>query len=229
MRKFFSAIRAFILPILVILVIFSLGFTIVGGIAIGLGHLLMRIFPLSLFEATVLSTTFTLITIYLITFVVSLFSPSSFSRQLMEYQDEDEEWQSAFIQIPTSRFYASEDGRTWEAWLRAEIANDIYMEFQNEENRVVNLNDTQMQELAIRLSDLAISILKRKRGGRGRLTINMSSLRRELSRMGQRAYDDRIMRLALGAINMNLDHYSVELMRVIHAQAWDELADTPEW
>jgi hypothetical protein len=227
MKKFIGGVGAIILILLVLFVIFGLAFSIVGGLAIGLGYLLMRFFPLSLFEATVLGMVFAAIAIYLISHIASRLSQFGFGPRFMQDLEQDGNWAAEHMRIPTSRFYTTESERTWEAWLRAEIANDIYREFQEAGRAVVNLNQTQMQELAIRLSDLAIAILKRKRGGRGRLTINMANLRQELSRMGQQAYDDRIMRLALDAINLNLDYYDDELVNIIRTQRWDELADVP--
>jgi hypothetical protein len=227
MKKFIGGVGAIILILLVLFVIFGLAFSIVGGLAIGLGYLLMRFFPWSLFEATVLGMVFAAIAIYLISHIASRLSQFGFGPRFMQDLEQDGNWAAEHMRIPTSRFYTTESERTWEAWLRAEIANDIYREFQEAGRAVVNLNQTQMQELAIRLSDLAIAILKRKRGGRGRLTINMANLRQELSRMGQQAYDDRIMRLALDAINLNLDYYDDELVNIIRTQRWDELADVP--
>jgi hypothetical protein len=102
------------------------------------------------------------------------------------------------------------------------------MGFQDEPRTVSNMNDTQVQELALRLSDLALAIIKRKTGRARDLTVNLSTLKRELQRVGQRAYDDKILQLAVNAININMDYYENELFEVIRTQAWDELADVPE-
>ncbi len=133
-----------------------------------------------------------------------------------------------YKQIATARFYKSDDDRTWNSWLRREIANDIYVGFQDEPRAVSNMNDTQVQELALRLSDLALAILKRKTPRARDLNVTLNALKRELQRVGQRAYDDKILQLAVNAINLNMDYYENDIFEVIRTQAWDELADVPE-
>ncbi|MCB0075602.1 MAG: hypothetical protein KDE20_29310, partial [Caldilineaceae bacterium] len=104
----------------------------------------------------------------------------------------------------------------------------IYAEFQEAPSSISHLNPSQAQELAIRLSEAGLNIIKRKTGRARRLSINLNDLRRELNRMGQKAYDDDILQMALAAINMNLNFFSNDLRDVIRGQKWEELAEIPE-
>jgi len=228
MRKRIGSFHPLVIFILVLLAVFCLGFVIIGGVAIALGHLLMRLYPFSLFEATLLILVIAAVTVNVLTRLIGMLIPPDLTPSRVGSQADDEELLVDFYKrIPTSRFYQTESEKTWEAWLRAEIANDIYMEFQDEPHAVSNLDDSQAQELSIRLSDLAISIVKRKTSAR-RLAISMSNLKQELTKQGQRTYDHSIMTLALGAINLNLTHYSPVLINIIRTRGWNEPADVPE-
>ena len=227
MREFISAISPILLLVLIFLVVFGLGFAIVGGLAIALGHLLMRFSSFSLFEATLLSVLFAAITISLIVGVIRALTPSGPSSWFAADDNDGKALDEIYDRIPTSRFYKTPSDMTWEAWLRSEIANDIYMEFQEDGNAVSYLNVSQAQELAIRLSGLAISILKRKKASSNNLAISKAALRQELTRTKQKPYGDRIMELALDAINMNVDYYNSDLVEIIRGKKWNELADPP--
>ena len=75
---------------------------------------------------------------------------------------------------------------------------------------------------------MVADIIKRKTGRARRLTVSLNDLRRELNRMGQRAYEDEILTMALAAINMNLNFFSDPLRDVIREQKWEQLAEVPE-
>ncbi len=228
MRKRIGSFAPLLIVGLVLLVVFCLGFVIVGGVAIAAGHLLMRLYPFSLFEATILTLVIAAVTVNVMTRLIGMLIPSDLSPLPAESRADDEELPVAlYKRIPTSRFYQTESEKTWETWLRAEIANDIYMLFQDEPHTVSNLDDSQMQELSIHLSVSAIAIVKRKTNVR-RLAISMSNLKQELTKQGQRAYDHSIMQLALEAINLNLNHYAPILLNVIRTRGWNEPADVPE-
>ena len=227
MRRFIREVSPFLFFIGLVLLIFALGFAIVGGVSIALGHVLMRFFPFSLFEATILSFVFAAVAVYLVVRIVAAIAPPFHSTELTEADSEDEDTIRDYTLIPTSRFYSTNRERTWEAWLRADLANDIYVAFQDEPRAVSNLNQSQAQELVIRLSDLAIAILKRKSSGSRRLAITVSALRRELRKSGQQAYDDDILLLALEAINMNFDFHYPILIDLIRRKSWNEPSGAP--
>ncbi len=231
MKSFLSNFLIFALILLVLIIIFGLVFALISVIALGLGRLLGWFIPtFSNFEATLLATIFALITYYTLRALSRLFLPSELMQNNSGSRWEAEEEQSPdeYQTIPLNRFYASSKERTWEAWLQAELANDVYAEFQDAPNTVAHLNHAQLQELAIRLAEAGVNIIKRKTGRARHLSTNLTDLRRELNNMGQRAYDEDILRMALSAINMNLNFFEEPLREVIRAQEWDQPATIPE-
>lgn len=231
MKNLLSNLLIFLFILLVLLLIFGLAFTLISMLGLGLGGLLHWFRPeFTRFEATLLATIFGLVTFYVLRAVARLFLPAELlQNSVSERWDEEEPQQRAEYQtIPQERFYKSADERTWEAWLRAEVANDVYAEFQDAPRTVTNLNHAQLQELAIRLAQAGVNVIKRKTGRARRLSTNLNDLRRELLNMGQRAYDEDILRLALSAINMNLNFFEQPLREVMRTQDWDEPATIPE-
>lgn len=228
MKTFLQGILILAVVVLILLVAFVLTFGIVSAIAFGLGYLLRWAVPLlSLFESTLLGTVLGVIALYVLVYIARGLLPE----ELIAGQrggrwpvDETQEHQT----IPPERFFKESGERTWEAWLHAELSNDIYAEFQDTPNSVSNLNATQVQELSIRLAEAGMNLIKRKTGRARRLAVSIHDIRRELERMGQRAYDDEILMMALAAINMNLNFFSDPLRDVIRNQRWEQLAEIPE-
>lgn len=231
MKSFLSSFLIFSLIFLVLVAIFGLAFALISVIGLGLGWLLNGIIPtFSYFEATLLSTIFALISFYILRAVARLFVPAELMQKggVDRWDAQENERPDEYQTIPTDRFYKSAKERTWENWLQAEVANDIYAEFQDAPSTVANLNHAQLQELSIRLAQAGVNIIKRKTGRARHLSSNLSDLRRELNSMGQRAYDDDILRMALSAINMNLNFFEDPLREVIRSQQWEHLATIPE-
>lgn len=214
--------------ILIFLIAFAATFALVSAIAFGLGFLLRWVVPaLSLFEATLLGTILGIIAIYVLIHVGGALLPEELiagNRAGKWSTDDLQEHQT----IPQERFYQTESERTWEVWLHAELANDIYAEFQDAPGSVSNLNPTQVQELSIRLAEAGINIIKRKTGRARRLSVSRNDLRSELNHMGQKAYEDDILQMALAAINMNLNYFRDPLRAVLHNKSWDAPAEIPE-
>lgn len=227
MKQFFRSLAPVLLLTLILLLIFIAGFTFTGGVALLFGGLLRLFLPFTLFEATLLSTLFAAVTVYWFGRVLLAIAPSDLWKQPVPEQieiDEERNYQT----IAKSRFYQQAEERTWEAWLRAEIANDIYVEFQDAPDAVTHLNDTQAQEQAIRLADTAINILKRRTSRARQLAVTLTDFQRELQRIGQRAYNDEVLHLVLAATNMNLHYYANILKNVIYNRSWSEPATIPE-
>ena len=227
MKRFFSSLLPVLLTVFLILLTFIAGFTFVGGVALLFGGLLKLFLPFTLFEATILSTFFAAITFYWFGRMLTAIAPPEFWKQPVIEPLGDEE-EHNYQTIAKSRFYQQAEDRTWEAWLRAELANDIYVEFQDAPDAVTHLNDPQAQDLAIRLADAAISILKRRTNRARRMAVTLADFQRELQRIGQRAYNDEMLHLVLAATNMNLHYYANILKNVIYNRAWNEPATIPE-
>jgi len=226
MKRFFSSLLPVFLVALLILLIFLAGFIFVGGVALLFGSLIQSILPFTLFEATILSTLFAAVTVYWFGRVMTTIAPPQLWKQpAIEPLESDEE--RDYQTIAKSRFYQQAEERTWEAWLRAELANDIYVEFQDA-SETVHLNDSQAQEQAIRLADAAINILKRRTNRARRLAVTLADFRREMQLLGQRAYNDEMLHLVLAATNMNLHYYANILKNVIYNRRWNEPATIPE-
>lgn len=235
----FSALSTILIFCLVFLLSFS-GMTLVVWL---MARLLMFIFPLSIFEAMLLSSIFSSFGAYNVWKFSGLGDmldnlnqtadliademqreKSTDSKIFEELATFREYERDTYKFIPNKRFYDSSSQRTWENWLLKEIANDIYAEFQHKTNVVPNLNETQSQELAIRLAEFGINILKRKTARARKLTITKNQLVREIEKNGQRAYDDMIIKLAVSAQNMNIDYYYQPLLEVVHNKHWQQPA-----
>lgn len=227
MKRFFTSSLPVLLIILLILLTFIAGFVFVGGVALLFGWLLKTFLPFTLFEATILSTFFSAVTVYWFGRFLTFIAPPEVWKQPASDPHEEEE-EPDYQKIAKSRFYQQAEERTWEAWLRAELANDIYVEFQDAPDAVTNLNDAQSQDLAIRLADAAINILKRRTNRARQLAVTLADFQRELQRIGQRAYNDEMLHLVLAATNMNLHYYANILKNVIYNRRWNEPATVPE-
>lgn len=228
MKNLLGFLLPALLVLLILLLIFGAGFSLVTLFVAGIARILRWVYPLTLFESLLLGAVLSASTLYVVLGLIRFFFPvDSLRLPNMSGEEEENGDGKEYKRIATSRFYKSAETRTWEAWLREEIANDIYVEFQDEPRTVSNMNETQVQELAIRLSELALTILKRKTARARDLTMNVGMLKRELQRLGQRAYEDKILQLAVNAININVDFFADDIHEVIRTQGWQELADAP--
>ncbi len=204
--------------ILIILGLVILLLALVLGIAIGLGWLLTLFLPFTLFEGTIL-----------VMAASAIIGTVGYNlvRALSDFEDEDadEEEDEYYDDIPASRFFKTAKERTWETWCRYEIANDIYVEFQAAPKRITPMGDRQLQELAIRLADTAVAILKAKSSRAKRLEITKAALERQMTKSGQRPYDDDILGLAVDAIGESVSYYYEDFIAVIQGRLWNEPTD----
>lgn len=211
-----------ILIVVLVILVTIVGLALVLGISTGLGWLLTLFLPFTLFEASLLAMGACVVVgafWYNVVRSLSDFAPGSYSYP--PHEDED----FGYDEIPASQFYKTKSGKTWEAWFRYQIANDIYMEFQDAPNRVAPMGQKQLQALAIRLSELAVSMLKAKTARTKQLRVTKNALRQQMKKIGQQPYDDDILSLALAGINENVDYYYEELIEVIQDKAWEKPTD----
>jgi len=191
--------------------------TLVLGFAIGIGWLITLFLPFSLFEASLLALIASVVVgsswYYLLGSMLGLRGDTSDE----DYYDTDDD---GFDQIPPDRFYQSNTDKTWEAWLRHHLANSIYFEFQESPQPVAPMGKKQIQELAIRLADMSVDILKSKSVRTKRLNISAVTLKKQMNKIGQRPYDDDILGLAAIAINAEVSYHYEELLRVTHTKLW---------
>jgi hypothetical protein len=195
---------------------------LVLGFAIGIGWILTLFLPFSLFEASLLALIASIVAgsswYYLLGSILGL-------RDEIADEDYEEIYEDDFDQIPPDRFYQSHTDKTWEAWLRHHLANSIYYEFQESPQPVAPMGKKQIQELAIRLADLSVDILKSKSVRAKRLNISAATLKKQMNKIGQRPYDDDILGLAAIAINTEVSYHYEELLRVVHTKLWKQPYD----
>jgi hypothetical protein len=207
-----------ILIVIVMIVLLLISFVLVMGIALGVGWVLTRFLPFSLFEATLLGMIAALVTY---TIWRNIFS----SVPDFGFNEDKEEPESDFDEIPLSRFCKTDADKTWGNWFQYVIANSIYEDFLDSPHRVGRMNERQLQELSIRLTDAAIAALRRKSPRTRRLRMTSGMLKHEMTEMGQQPYDDDILDTAVSAINDELIASQEELREVIREKLWDEPMD----
>jgi hypothetical protein len=190
------------------------------GAGIGLGWLLTWILPFTLFEGSVLG----LITAVIVGFVwLNILGSAPIDPDELDLYDDDE-FEEDYNEIPEGRFYKNFEDQTWESWFRYQIANSIYVEFQDSPRPIGQMGDKQLQELAVRLTDIAVVMCKRKPVNTKRFKVTTSSIKKEMFTMGQRPYDDDILELATTAINDELD-YNESLQEIIRSKLWSGHSD----
>jgi hypothetical protein len=205
---------------LLILLIIVASMALVLGFAIGIGWLMTLFLPFDLFQASLLTLVAAVIAVaFWRNLLVSLLPFGDLDESEFDEDEDDNDYD----QIPASRFYIKEKEKTWEQWLRYHLANSIYIEFQDSPQPVAPMGNKQLQELAIRLADMTITLLKRKSSRTTRLNVNMATLKREMNKMGQRPYDDDILRLATIAINDELDYHHEDILSIIRSRLWGQV------
>ncbi len=214
--------------IISIILVLVISLALLLGIALGIGWLLTQVLPFTLFEGAVLGMFATaIIGSFLLNIIRGLASDDSPLLNPDNWLDEDDEDEEddEHERIPSARFYKNASQKTWEAKLRYEIANDIYADFQDAPYAVSSMGTKQTQELAIRLADIALAILKRKTSRARQLAISKAQLKQQMDKMGQRHYAEDIMSLALTPINDNVDYFYDELLMIIREGLWEASAD----
>ncbi len=214
--------RAFLPTILIItlvIVLLAISFALVMGIALGVGWVLARFLPFSLFETTLLGMIAAIVTWTIWRNILGSVPDLGFKEA---EEEEEEEAEADYDEIPLSRFCRTDADRTWENLFRYEIANTIYEDFLDSPGRIAHMNERQLQELSIRLTDAAIAALKVKSPRTKRLRITKGMLKHEMIKMGQQPYDDEILDTAVSAINVELVSSQEELREVIRDKLWDE-------
>jgi hypothetical protein len=195
-------------------VIISLAVTL--GIPLGLGWILTRFLPFSLFEGTLLSL-ITLLAIGVFWYRVFSSTPD------FGYEREEDEVEDAGI--PQNRFWRSSQERTWQNWFQYVLANGVYEDVADSPGWAGNMDEKQQQELSIRLADAALTALKRRAAQAKQLKLTRGMLKQELVRRGQRPYEDELLDLAVTAVNVELAYLEDDLREVARRRLWDNEAD----
>ena len=223
--KFFLRIMAIVGVLLLVLAVVFISMALVLGFAMGIGWLLTLFLPFDLFQASLLAIIAAVIAVVFWRTFLSSVLPFGLGEDEYDEEDEYDYVDDDFNRIPESRFFKKNADKTWEAWLQYHIANSIYIEFQDSDQPVAPMGEKQLQELAIRLADITISLLKTKSSRAKQLKVTIAVLKRQMNKMGQRPYDENILRLATTAINDELDYHYEDVIMVIRSKLWNEFYD----
>lgn len=182
---------------------------VVLGWSLALGALLALVLPFSLFQGTLLSMVASMMGLYIF-FRMSETSELGWDDSTVNFHE-----------IPRGRFFTTEDDWSYENWIRYEVANAILYEIKYRESPG-QMDDEQLQALAMRLTDPAVAVLKRKTGRSTPLHVTVAQLRNQLKRMDQQPYDDDIMHAAVDGINLVLTAGPLEY--AVRKKMWDQPA-----
>jgi hypothetical protein len=181
--------------------------TVILGWSLVLGWILTIILPFELFEGTLLVMIATGIVVYGLANI-------SKSDDDDVYDDFSERYP-----IPVDRFAKSEAEGTWENYIRYEIANAVKYEFA-QSGVVSEMESVQQEALAIRMSDAAVAILKRKSTRSTKIEITESQLRRQLEQMGSQPDDERVVDVAIESINQAIVDTPIQF--IMRKKAWSQ-------
>ncbi len=211
MRSVFSVI-------LIILLVVVVSFAAVLGFSLLIGWLLTLILPFTLFEATLLTL---IATIAITTLAANIFKGLSLPDLT---SDSDSDDFNDYKEIPEERIFKSAADRTLENQYRLEMANRVYEEFQGAPSQFSSMSDKQQQELALRLAEISLAILKQKPARAAQLNITKAALKKQMQKMHQQPYSDDILDTALSGLNEYIFEHFDDLSESVHAKDWQDPA-----
>lgn len=210
--------RAILVIILIVALAFA-SFALVVGVSLGIGWVLTRILPFSLFEGTMVGMVAAVITFALWRRILGILSQILGIVPPWEIVEEEEG------EIPASRFWESRAERTWENWFRYVFANAVREGLIEELEWGDDTSEGAMQVLSIRLADAAVAGLKAKSSRTKRLRVTAGTLRHELAQMGGPDYPDKVLETAAEAVTSQLTYWEDEIREVIRGKLWDKAAE----
>lgn len=204
--------------LVVLFLVILLLFFVVTGWTLFFGWIFSLIFDLTLFEGALLAALNTATVSYIF---------SKLNASVSTLTDEAFDLETELTPpIPPERFFKSEADQTRGNWYRYQTANNIYDELQANTHLagIGMMNHQQLQELAIRLTDITVSSLKQKPSTNKKIALRLSDLQSEMKKMDQQPYDDDILRLALNVVNVDLSMGT--LPEIIRRNLWDQRIDS---
>jgi hypothetical protein len=193
------------------------GIALFLGWGILIGWVLTQLFSFSHFEGTLLAMLATGFMIHvMMTIILTMVQTSLGTSEDM--MDEDMEIEYA---IPAERFFKDISERTWAAWIRFQLANNIYEKLQ-ETPKMTSLNSSQLQELAVRLADMGVAILREQSPRSSRIHLSISDFHKQMKAMDMKPYDNDILHVAVDAANFMM---MMPLMQnIFRENLWDSPA-----
>ncbi len=205
--------------IIAILVIagFGVGTAVVLGVAYGFGWLVTQIIEVTLFEGMILAMAASLIFSMLLSRIIEIMAAD------VDADDAalDSIWERPFNdnKIPLERFEVEETGSfNEESLFRYHVANAVFDGLDNLPRSVGMNSEQQIIELAVRLTDPMVNILKRRKKKVSVVTISKAALIKELRREGLRPYDDDILETAVEYTNLALDN--LDMVELVNGKLW---------
>ncbi|MCB9420813.1 MAG: hypothetical protein H6667_13480 [Ardenticatenaceae bacterium] len=199
--------------ILLVLLFIVVGTAVVLGWSIGIGWLLTRFLPFAWFEASLLVMLASMAIGALgVRMLLSVPPPASDFGQ-------NELFEPA---ISSERFYPSDGEVTSEAWFRFEMANDIYWDLTDTPSVEHSMAETELKELAIRLADVVVDLLKSRTSRSSRINVTKNQLVRQMEKMNLRPYDDDILQVAAGSASLRLS-WDEAMADIVHEKSWDKI------
>ncbi|HID53635.1 MAG TPA: hypothetical protein EYP41_16575 [Anaerolineae bacterium] len=200
---------------------------VVIGWSYGIGWAIAQFLPFTLFETTLLGMLASIFIFFLGSRILSVLL--SEGEQTMETSHGSD--QPLFMDhlleeegIPAGRFVQSEGGETDEAWFRYQIANDIYDDLLSKLDLNATMGETQVKELAVRLTDVVTAVFKArpKKPRSQRVTITVAQLKKQMDKTGLRPYDNDILKTTVGAVNKRLS-FDDELADIVRQKTWNDI------
>lgn len=179
--------------------------------ALGVGWLLQRIIPLTLFEASLLSLVASL--------AAGAILVRLFSSLLIPGSDEEHDFDLHDEPIPFTRFYPPGQVGLLKHWFTFRIANEIYVHLMPREG--ADADEAVLEEMAIDLAEIAVGVLKRKPPGTKRPLISLDAMQKEAGGRRDGSHDDETLQMVVQVTNDLLTD-DKDLTRIVRRRLWDE-------
>ncbi len=206
------------MELVITLLLILVGMALVLAWSIGLGWLLSHLLPFSLFEGSLLAMAASVIVGYVASRILHGLELPLIEPEIPLEPPVD----LPSYAIPHTRFYPTETDKTWEAWFRFELANRLYDALAAAPRVTGRLDKSQRQELAVRLADVGIALLKAKTGRGRQVRTRLADWQTHMANQSLKPYDEALLRLAMTTLHTTLAAPLFE--RVVRAKLWDQSA-----
>ncbi|MBX7236785.1 MAG: hypothetical protein K1X65_20565 [Caldilineales bacterium] len=222
--RFISNFLSLLLVVLFFSFLGAIALTIILGFSVGISWLLGRLFGFSLFEGALLALLAAVVGEGVLLLGRGAARSAQTGKAYADLDEEEDEEDEVYDAIPPRRF-TEPGGRTFQTWSEYELSNAIYTAFQDQPQQVAFMNSSQQQELAIRLAQSAVAILKGKTARSTSLHLTRAQIERHLKQAGQMPYDNALMDLAVEAVNEELDINEDAYQHIIKLRLWSQTSD----
>jgi hypothetical protein len=152
--------------------------------------------------------------VYVLRPIAQLFSNSPFDDIESFDESVDSDWP-----IKPARFQRGPDKDTGRAWAQFAIANQLVLAIEDQPEIIPNMGSAQQQELAVRLADIAVSVLERLDPSSKKYRITINALTVETNRRGIKPYDRELLQMTTHVVNTSVRENEL-LYLLIEEQGW---------